>query len=83
MDGSLLVVVIWLATSIWVGFDARSIGAERGLLPGIANMGPLGWFLSSILLWVVAFPLYLVSRSKIKAAAAGPKRRRGGPITGR
>jgi len=83
MDVVLLLGFICLASSLWVWFDARAIGAERGLVSGIADMGPLGWFLSSLLLWIVAFPLYLASRSKIKAAASGPRRRRGGPITGR
>lgn len=83
MDVVLLLTVIWLVTSFWVAFDARAIGAERGLVDGIANMGPLGWLLSMLLLWIVAFPLYLASRSRIKAAAQGPRRRRGGPITGR
>ena len=77
-----LLLLLWLGTSIWVGFDAKAIGARRGVLDGLANMGPLGWFLSSLLLWIVAFPLYLASRSKIKAAA-GRAPRRGGPITGR
>ena len=65
-----LLVVIWLATSAWVLFDAYAIGARRGLLPGLVDMGPAGWGLACLLLWVIAFPLYLASRARIKAAAA-------------
>lgn len=78
-----LLVTIWLGSTIWVGFDSKAIGARRGAMAGLANMGPLGWFLSCLLLWIIAFPLYLANRSKIKEAAAQPQPRRGGPITGR
>jgi hypothetical protein len=63
MEFILLVVV---GTSIWVLIDAKSIGVEKGKIKGVANMGPWGWFFSCLLLWIIAFPLYLGNRGKFK-----------------
>ena len=68
------VAVIWLViigTSIWVAIDASNIGARKGLVKGVAHMGPAGWFFCSLLIWIVGFPVYLAKRSEIKAAVAG------------
>lgn len=80
-----LFLLVIIATSVWVYFDASTIGARRGLLPGIADMGPFGWALATLLLWIVGFPLYLAKPTAIEdAVAAQPKPpRRGGPLTGR
>jgi hypothetical protein len=67
------VVVIWLViigTSIWVAIDASNIGAHKGLVKGLGNMGPAGWFVCCLLIWIIGFPVYLAKRSEIKAAAA-------------
>ena len=64
-----LVWAIVIGTSIWVWIDASQIGARRGLASGILGMGPLGWFLLTILLWIVGFPAYLLMRDRIRAAA--------------
>ncbi len=69
MSNAILLVV--LASSIWIYFDAKAIGARSGLLSGFADMGPFSWALCSLLLWIVAVPLYLVKRPQIKAAAGG------------
>ena len=37
---------------------------------GFFNMGPAGWFFSCLLLWVVAFPAYLVKRRTYRQMAA-------------
>jgi hypothetical protein len=66
------VAVIWLViigTSIWVAIDASNIGARKGLLKGLANMGPAGWFFCCLILWIVGFPVYLAKRAEIRAAA--------------
>lgn len=63
---------IWLVvicTSIWVLVDASNIGARKGLIKGVADMGPFAWFVCSLLLWIIAFPMYLAKRGAIKAAA--------------
>jgi hypothetical protein len=61
-----VVIIIVLGTSIWVAFDASSIGAGKRS----GTTGPAAWFLFCLLLWIVGFPVYLANRSKIKAAAA-------------
>jgi hypothetical protein len=63
--GSIFLIVI-IVTSIWVFFDAKTIGVQKGQVDGIANMGPLGWLLCCLLLWIVGFPLYLAKRSQFK-----------------
>ncbi len=65
-----LVLLIIIVSAVWVYIDAKSIGAEKGKLTGLGNMGPLSWALCVLLLWIISFPLYLIKRSDIKAAAA-------------
>ena len=68
---SLLVV----GTSIWVAFDASRLGARRGVLGGgFSDMGAAGWLFCCLLLWIVAFPVYLAARPKYRALrAAAPE----------
>jgi hypothetical protein len=62
------------ATSLWVLVDANSIGVKSGSLKGgFFDMGPAGWFFSCILLWIVAFPVYLAKRSEYKRLQAEPE----------
>jgi hypothetical protein len=61
-----VIILIVLGTTIWVAFDASSIGAGKRS----GTTGPAAWFLFCLLLWIVGFPVYLANRSKIKAAAA-------------
>ena len=64
-----IVFLIVVGTAIWVWFDARTIGAHKGLVKGVADMGPFAWFLCTLFLWIIAFPVYLAKRGAIKAAA--------------
>jgi hypothetical protein len=64
MDLVLLVVI--LGTSVWVFFDARAIGVRKGQVKGLANMGPWGWLLVCLFLWIIGFPAYLAMRGKFK-----------------
>jgi hypothetical protein len=64
-----MVMLLVVGTSIWVLADASNIGARRGLVPGSCDYGPGGWFLICLLLWIVGFPAYLITRPKIVAAA--------------
>ncbi len=66
--GTTILLIIVVGTSIWVFFDATSIGVKKGQVAGLANMGPGGWLIASLLLWIIAFPLYLAYRGKFKAA---------------
>jgi hypothetical protein len=54
----LLVIV----TSLWVFFDAKRIGIKKGQITGIANLGPGGWLVVCLFLWIIAFPTYLIKR---------------------
>jgi hypothetical protein len=58
--------VIVIGTSIWVFFDATTIGVKKGQVSGVADMSPVGWLLACLLLWIIAFPLYLSKRSEFK-----------------
>lgn len=64
MEGFLIILII--GTAIWVYFDAKSLGVKKGQLTGLANMNPGGWFLVTLLLWIVGFPAYLANRGKYK-----------------
>lgn len=66
----LVMFLVVLSTAIWVVIDASSIGMRKGLVLGVGNMGPWGWFFSTLLLWIVAFPMYLHYRGKFKDATA-------------
>jgi hypothetical protein len=67
----MLIWTIIITSSIWVYYDAKKIGARRGLLSGFFNLGPLAWAFCCLLLWIIGFPAYLIMREKIKAAAHG------------
>ena len=56
-------------SSIWMYLDARHIGARRGLVRGIAGSAPVEWLFAGLCLWILVFPLYLASRSRLRAAA--------------
>ena len=59
-----LLFVVVIGSSIWVVADANSIGVRKG--KGFFDMGPWGWFFACLLLWIVAFPVYLAKRSEYK-----------------
>jgi hypothetical protein len=59
--------LLYVTTSLWVLVDAKTIETKKGGINGLGNMGPLGWFLSCIFLWVIAFPLYLYKRKAFKS----------------
>jgi hypothetical protein len=61
-----IVFLVPIVTSVWVYFDAKHIGAQKGQLKGIANMGPVGWFISCLGIWIIAFPFYLAMRGELK-----------------
>ncbi len=61
--------LVVIASAVWVFIDANSIGVRKGLVPGFFDSGPVGWSAATLLLWIVAFPAYLILRSKFKAAA--------------
>lgn len=68
--------LIILGTSAWVLYDASSIGVRKGVITGLGDMGPVAWFVACLLLWIIAFPMYLIKRSAFIAAlkSDGPAR---------
>lgn len=69
-----VVIVGVVLTSLWVLVDSIQIGARRGLLGGgMLDIGPAGWFFCCLVLWVIGFPAYLITRSKIKEAGSREK----------
>jgi hypothetical protein len=63
--------MIVIGAAIWVLIDAKKIGVKKGLVTGMGNIGPWGWFFVTLLLWIVGFPMYLCYRGKFKRAVAG------------
>lgn len=61
-----------IGTSIWVFFDASSIGVKKGQIKGLGDMGPVAWLFVCLLLWIVGFPLYLVKRGEFKRVNSRP-----------
>lgn len=75
--GTLMVVVVWLvflASACWAAYDSSQLRsrADRTHLSGLAKTSPVGWFLGVVLIWIVAFPAYLIVRPKLVQAAQGP-----------
>tara|TARA_B100000745_G_C19819580_1_gene270613 strand:- start:53 stop:343 length:291 start_codon:yes stop_codon:yes gene_type:complete len=64
----LLFQIFILLSSIWAGIDSSKIELKK-YKSGIAY-GPIVLAILCILLWIVAFPWYLVVRAKIKAGSA-------------
>jgi hypothetical protein len=67
------ILLIVIGTSTWVYFDAKSIGVKKSgekapVKTGSvqADMGPVGWAICCLLLWIIAFPLYLFKRPGLK-----------------
>lgn len=63
----LIVLLVILATDLWVYVDARA-QSERGT-PVFFKFGafqidtPAAWLFGCVLLWIVFFPLYVTARS--------------------
>jgi hypothetical protein len=65
----MLTVLIWVAvigSSLWVYWDAKRIGIQKGQINGILNMSPVSWFIACLFLWIIGFPLYLYKRPEYK-----------------
>lgn len=60
------IVLFIIASSIWVLFDAKTIGVKKDQLKGFGNMGAWGWFWCCLGFWILGFPLYLAKRGELK-----------------
>ena len=61
LDGILIVTI--LLTAGLISTEASQLGMGKPL-GGKKTTGPIGWFLCTLLLWIVAYPGYLFWRSK-------------------
>lgn len=64
-----LILIMVLVTSVWVLSDARSTGVKKGQVKASflrPDMGPWSWFVACLLLWLIAFPLYLSMRGEYR-----------------
>lgn len=61
-----LIFIIVIGTSIWVFIDAKSLNLPKKDATGFWAMGPIGWLVACFLIWIIAFPVYLVKRSDWK-----------------
>lgn len=69
MSPIIFLLIIIMISSLWVFFDAYSIGIKKELISGICgNMGAWHWFGASLFFWVIAFPLYLFKRRSYQQA---------------
>jgi hypothetical protein len=65
-----LMFVIVVGSAIWMGVDGSNLGIRRGRLGGGGlDMSVGAWVVCGLLLWIVAFPCYLVARGRYQALA--------------
>ena len=58
---------IVVASTIWVGTDSSNLGFQKGRLGGgFFDMSTAFWVISCLLIWIIAFPLYFVARSRYR-----------------
>lgn len=58
-----IAAVIVIFSSLVVYLDAKKLGIKKETLPGfIAGMGPVGWFIACLAVWILYFPAYLLKR---------------------
>jgi len=55
-----VLVLIVIASSIWVGFDAQG----RDFSDSNLARGPYAWAFACLLVWIFFFPAYLAQRSR-------------------
>jgi len=60
---------VYIGTCIWVFNDAKKRIAEGNKLEPIKSTG--GWLAGCILLWILFFPWYLVSKGTLKSTLTG------------
>ena len=64
-----IIGAVVILSSIWVFFDAKSIGVKKDLTNGMFAMSAGMWFLACLFLWIISFPAYLIKRGEFKRLA--------------
>jgi hypothetical protein len=67
-EASAVVPILIFGSALWAAFDSSKVQLSR-YKSGI-SYGPVSLFFGCLLLWIVAFPWYLVVRSKIRTGTA-------------
>ena len=62
---TVLILFVFLGSSVWVFFDATKLGAKPG--KGIFDASPQIWLIGCFLFWFLVFPIYLIRRPKLVA----------------
>lgn len=62
--------IIGLLLAIFVLYDAKKIGIRKGLVSGIGNLSPWGWFWLTSILGILGFGIYWYHRGKLIEAVA-------------
>ena len=66
---AILPIIVTLS-SLWVYVDASKNKIGNSPNGGLLNIGGAGWWgVLCLLLWIIAFPLYLMKRNKLIALA--------------
>jgi hypothetical protein len=70
---SSILFLMVVGTTIWVGVDANNLGVRRGRLGGGGlDMSIASWVICCLLLWIVAFPCYLIARGRYTSMSSTP-----------
>src|SRR5690606_33263189 len=65
---ALVMVLLVFGSLVWVYIDASALKTDQGQVTGFVNMSPGRWTFACFLIWIVAFPIYLVARAEIQKA---------------
>jgi hypothetical protein len=75
----LLVLLLVIGSSVWVGVDASNLGVRSGRLGGgsLLDMSIASWVVCCLLLWIIAFPCYLAARGRYRTLNVAESRQPG------
>ena len=73
---SMLVPLLVVATTVWVGADARGRRWPQGTLARSTG----GWIFGCLVLWIIVLPFYLAQRGRAPKGPAGTLPPHTGPI---
>lgn len=61
-------MLVVIGSTLWMYLDSRKLRYDKRDVAGLAAMSPGGWLFAGLFLWLLAFPLYLASRGKLRTA---------------
>lgn len=64
-----LFVLFVTACAVWVYLDATKNKIGKTSVGGVFNMSASAWGTVSLLIWIIAFPAYLIKRNSLKSIA--------------